>query len=148
LKNISNTKKGQRKYAHPQGTLFNHPTRISILETLQQGKKTTNELEQLIGENRVNLYHHLNILENEALIISEINNRQKYFELNNNSIKKQHLETENLFLSLNISNNKEKKEKFINLLNELLNISENKPPLMDNVSNENLTFKKVILELD
>jgi len=56
--------------AYPDETLraATHPTRQTILKTLQESDRSTTDLEQLTGENRYNLYHHLAILEQTGLV--------------------------------------------------------------------------------
>lgn len=67
--------KKQRKRLYSSGhlTAINHPLRISLLEFIKEGIKTTPELADALGENRINLYHHLNSLEKSGLI-------ESYFE--------------------------------------------------------------------
>ena len=47
-----------------------HTTRAKILEQLKKGEKSTADLESLIEEDRYNLYHHLDTLEDFGLIVS------------------------------------------------------------------------------
>ena len=148
MKEQTITKKGQRKYADPQGTLFNHPTRMKILENLQTGKKTTLELEKLTGENRVNLYHHLNLLENESLISSEKQNRQKYYNLKKNSNDKRNIDPENVILYFHISQSLEKKSVIIQLLNKLLDESFSKIPHIDKFDTKSFSTKRLILDFE
>jgi len=56
--------------AYPDETLraATPPTRQTILKTLQESDRSTTDLEQLTGENRYNLYHHLAILEQTGLV--------------------------------------------------------------------------------
>ncbi len=56
--------------AYPDETLraATHPTRQTILKALQVSDRSTTDLEQLTGENRYNLYHHLAILEQTGLV--------------------------------------------------------------------------------
>jgi len=49
------------------------PLRISLFELIKQGQKTTPELAEILNENRMNLYHHLKILEKAGLIQSSYN---------------------------------------------------------------------------
>ena len=50
--------------------MLKHPTRIKLYELISKGVDTTPKLADIIGENRVNLYHHLNKLEKHGLIKS------------------------------------------------------------------------------
>jgi DNA-binding transcriptional ArsR family regulator len=56
--------------AYPDETLraATHPTRQTILKALQESERSTTDLEELTGENRYNLYHHLAILEQAGLV--------------------------------------------------------------------------------
>ena len=61
-----------------------HPTRELILRELKEGPLSTLELEDVTGENRYNLYHHLSVLEDVQLVTSSIGDgRTKVFELCN-----------------------------------------------------------------
>jgi DNA-binding transcriptional ArsR family regulator len=57
-----------RAYADEAIRAGSHPTRRTILKTLQEGDCTTSQLEQITGENRYNLYHHLAILKEAGLV--------------------------------------------------------------------------------
>ncbi|MCE7734221.1 MAG: winged helix-turn-helix transcriptional regulator [Candidatus Heimdallarchaeota archaeon] len=63
-------KKSTRTYSTGILAALSHPLRVSIYELIQKGAKTTIELEKILNENRVNLYHHLNVLEKAGLIQS------------------------------------------------------------------------------
>jgi len=59
-----------------------HPTRELILRELKEGPRSTSELEDVTGESRYNLYHHLSVLEEAQLVRSAISSgRTKVFEL-------------------------------------------------------------------
>jgi DNA-binding transcriptional ArsR family regulator len=59
-----------------------HPTREVILRELKEGPRSTMELEDVTGESRYNLYHHLSVLEDAQLVGSTITSgRTKAFEL-------------------------------------------------------------------
>ena len=148
MKEQTITKKGQRKYADPQGTLFNHPTRMKILENLQTGKKTTLELEKLTGENRVNLYHHLNLLEKESLISSEKQNRQKYYNLKTDSNDQRKIDPENVILTFYIFQSTEKKSTVIQLLNRLLEESDSIIPHLEKFDTKSFSTKRLILDFE
>jgi DNA-binding transcriptional ArsR family regulator len=62
--------KGKVGRAYPDETLraATHPTRQTILKSLQESDRSTTDLEQMTGENRYNLYHHLAILEQAGLV--------------------------------------------------------------------------------
>ncbi|MHA2278750.1 MAG: winged helix-turn-helix domain-containing protein [Candidatus Kariarchaeaceae archaeon] len=63
-------KKSSRTYSSGTLAALSHPLRVSIFELIQKGAKTTIEIEKILNENRVNLYHHLNVLEKSGLIES------------------------------------------------------------------------------
>ena len=44
-----------------------HPTRQGILKALEKDTRTTVELEEITGENRYHLYHHLQLLIHQLL---------------------------------------------------------------------------------
>jgi len=59
-----------------------HPTREMILRELKEGPRSTLELEDVTGESRYNLYHHLGVLEDAQLVKSSVSSgRTKVFEL-------------------------------------------------------------------
>jgi len=59
-----------------------HPTREMILRELKDGPRSTLELEEVTGEDRYNLYHHLGVLEDARLVRSTLSSgRTKVFEL-------------------------------------------------------------------
>lgn len=59
-----------------------HPTREMILRELKDGPRSTLELEEVTGEDRYNLYHHLGVLEEARLVRSKLSSgRTKIFEL-------------------------------------------------------------------
>jgi len=57
-----------RSYIQSATKAATHPVRSSILKSLKDSPKSTVELEELTGEARYNLYHHLNLLEDVDLI--------------------------------------------------------------------------------
>jgi DNA-binding transcriptional ArsR family regulator len=58
-----------------------HPTRQGILKALEKDTRTTVELEEITGENRYHLYHHLSVLEGAGLVASRIVGKAKEFSL-------------------------------------------------------------------
>lgn len=141
LKPNTLTKKGKRQYANPQATLYSHPTRIKILSNLQSGEKSTAELESLIGENRVNLYHHLNLLEHDMVIKSEILDRKKVFKLLEVNKK---LNTPIIFIS--IPNSEEIQKCVIKSINSIQKLV-NSDLLEQRIEfNTNMKGKKILIE--
>ena len=135
IKYITKTKKGKRQYADPDATLFTHPTRAKIIDLLKDGKKTTGELESLIGENRINLYHHLNLLESEAIVTSTIANRQKIFEISKDNIPDPQI------IIIKIPNLKNIQEEVMNSFSKIFSLV-NDPQTVP----KSLSGKKIILE--
>lgn len=58
-----------------------HPTRQAIIRSLENGTKTTRELEEELNESRYNLYHHLKTLKDQNLIVENLKGRVKSFKL-------------------------------------------------------------------
>jgi len=58
-----------------------HPTRQEILKALGKEDRTTVELEEITGENRYHLYHHLSVLEETGLVASRVVGKAKEFSL-------------------------------------------------------------------
>ena len=60
-----------------------HPTRDLILRELKEGARSALELEDVTGESRYNLYHHLGVLEDVQLITASLvdNRKKKRYEL-------------------------------------------------------------------
>ena len=75
--------KGARTYLKSAAKAASHPVRMKILKTLKLGRMSTIDLEEAVGENRYNLYHHLDVLINSNLI-REIDSGKKsrHFQLN------------------------------------------------------------------
>lgn len=48
-----------------------HPVRNQILRNLKKGPLSTIDLEEMVGENRYNLYHHLEVLIRSNLICED-----------------------------------------------------------------------------
>ena len=70
-----------RSYAANAIKAASHPTRALILKALRDENRSTVELEELTGENRYNLYHHLDVLQQVGLVGFRIENRTKEFHL-------------------------------------------------------------------
>ena len=75
--------KGARTYLKSAVKAASHPVRSKILKTLKAGSMSTPELEDAIGENRYNLYHHLDVLVNSNLVYEiDHGKKSKYYKLN------------------------------------------------------------------
>lgn len=58
------------------------PLRMSLFELIKESSKTTPELAEILNENRINLYHHLEVLEKAGLIKSSYeNSRAKLYSI-------------------------------------------------------------------
>ena len=75
--------KGARTYLKSAVKAATHPVRMKILKTLKAGSMSTPDLEEAVGVNRYNLYHHLDVLI-ESDLINEIasEKKSKYYQLN------------------------------------------------------------------
>ena len=74
----------KRKLVSSAMKATSHPTRELILRELKEAPRSTLELEEVTGESRYNLYHHLSVLEDAQLVRSSISEgRAKVFELFN-----------------------------------------------------------------
>jgi len=74
--------KPSRFYISPTTKAVAHPVRSHILKALKEGDKPTVELENITGETRYNLYHHLNALEQVGLVGWTMrNNKAKLYHL-------------------------------------------------------------------
>ena len=62
------TPKSRRSYTDQLVKAATHPTRQIILKNLKSKDLSTVELEELTGENRYNLYHHLAQLQDAGLV--------------------------------------------------------------------------------
>lgn len=115
------TKKGtERLYATPQTTLINHPTRQKILEVLAaESSKTTKDLEQQISVNRMNLYHHLNLLEQEGLVETTTKKREKHFQIASSTGQPAMLN-----LKVKLPAAAQKRKEFLDLLTQTLQLAD------------------------
>lgn len=72
--------KPERTYIRSVTKAAAHPVRANILKALKEGEQSTLDLESVTGENRYNLYHHLNILQDAGLIDHKIfENKKMYY---------------------------------------------------------------------
>ena len=74
--------KGARTYLKTAVKAASHPVRNKILKNLKKGSLSTPDLEAITGEDRYNLYHHLDVLIKSDLI-NEIRSegRSKQYDL-------------------------------------------------------------------
>jgi len=141
IKSVAKTKRGKRQYANPEATLLTHPTRMKIIDSLKSGHKSTTEIESLVGENRINLYHHLNLLESENIISSTVINRQKMFRIAENKFS---IQTQVLVLS--IPNSIEIKKMVIKSLSDIIRITDSNIEIEELNDLSSLNGKKIIIE--
>ena len=60
-----------------------HPIRNQILRNLKKGSLSTIDLEEMVGENRYNLYHHLEVLIRSNLICEDVSSgKMKKYRMN------------------------------------------------------------------
>ncbi|MFV2015364.1 MAG: winged helix-turn-helix domain-containing protein [Candidatus Heimdallarchaeota archaeon] len=128
-------KKSSRTYSTGILAALSHPLRVSIYELIQKGAKTTIELEKILNENRVNLYHHLNVLEKAGLIASYFGqDRLKKFKMKNEQVShkgklKLNISEENMVANLTETHsvvvfpNEKNFKKFNSKVKELLELS-------------------------
>lgn len=75
-------KQRKRLYSSEHLTAINHPLRISLLKLIKKKINTAPDLADALGENRINLYHHLKFLEKTGLITSKFKgDRVKRYEI-------------------------------------------------------------------
>lgn len=74
-------KQHYRSYTSPTISATTHPTRQAILNRLKDEPATTVDLEEVTGETRYNLYHHLTVLEENGLIRHKMKGRIKEYML-------------------------------------------------------------------
>jgi DNA-binding transcriptional ArsR family regulator len=60
--------KAERSYIQTATKAATHPVRSQILRSLRDAPRSTIDLEEITGEARYNLYHHLNLLESVGLV--------------------------------------------------------------------------------
>ena len=63
--------RGARTYLEGAVKAASHPIRNQILRNLKKGPLSTIDLEEMVGENRYNLYHHLDVLIQSNLICED-----------------------------------------------------------------------------
>lgn len=74
-------KEERRKKVPKKISSVSHPTRQAILEELKKNKQTTIDLEESLSESRYNLYHHLEVLENQGIIEQQREGKVKVYNL-------------------------------------------------------------------
>ena len=109
-------KTSSRSYTGDAIKAASHPTRQAILKHLQKGDSSTTELEDITGENRYNLYHHLSVLEDVGLVGSRLMGKIKEFFL------KKPRKPETVFLQLERSDPEEEEQldRLLQAVEELL----------------------------
>ena len=71
MKKKDNYNRGARTYLEGAVKAASHPIRNQILRNLKKGPLSTIDLEEMVGENRYNLYHHLDVLIQSNLICED-----------------------------------------------------------------------------
>lgn len=103
----------KRKGVPKKISSVSHPTRKAIVDELKEKNQTTLDLEQSLNESRYNLYHHLEVLENQGIIEQEREGKVKVYKLRK-GVSPIVLEVDSL--------PKEKHETFKQLLNKILSL--------------------------
>ena len=113
-----------------------HPTRQTILKNLQENDSlTTIELQELTGEDRYNLYHHLAKLQDAGLVDFELeDSRAKKYFLSSSE------ETTERYFYLERSDKKDKRA-ITDLLKTLASSSEGTLPDPENVESVSIIFR-------
>jgi hypothetical protein len=127
--NESAVYKPSRSYIKSVSRAVTHPVRTDILKALKEGDKSTVELEQVTGETRYNLYHHLNALEQIGLV---------GWSMKDNKTKLYHAEKprapEVAVIILTNEDIKAKQEKFGKLIASLREIEDEAIPNPENIT--------------
>ncbi|MCG3225217.1 MAG: winged helix-turn-helix transcriptional regulator [Candidatus Heimdallarchaeota archaeon] len=71
----------RRKRVPKKISSVSHPTRKAIVDELKEKNQTTLDLEQSLNESRYNLYHHLEVLENQGIIEQQRDGKVKVYRL-------------------------------------------------------------------
>ncbi len=74
-------KEERRKRVPKKISSVSHPTRKAIVAELKEKNQTTLDLEQSLNESRYNLYHHLEVLENQGIIEQQREGKMKVYKL-------------------------------------------------------------------
>ena len=120
--------KPMRSYIKIATKAATHPVRSSILKSLKDSAKSTVELEEITGEARYNLYHHLNLLEDVDLVKWKLkDNKTKIYSL------KKPKRPQAAVLIFDEDDIKEKSEEFKSLINVLSKMEGRKIPHKDKV---------------
>lgn len=116
LQAVSRKRPGSgRSYAADAIKATAHPTRALILKALRGQSRSTAELEDLTGENRYNLYHHLDVLQQVGLVGFRMGeSRMKEFHLQ----KPKRPDTAYLQLERDDAEDGEKFERIVDVLGE------------------------------
>jgi len=109
--------RGARTYLEGVVKAASHPIRNQILRSLKEGPMSTIDLEGLIGENRYNLYHHLQVLVKTNLINEDDSvGKTKLYKIN---IQKKPDIAVLLFDQNDINNNLQSWYKILNILESI-----------------------------
>ena len=109
--------RGARTYLEGAVKAASHPIRNQILRSLKEGPMSTIDLEGLIGENRYNLYHHLQVLVKTNLIHEDDSvGKTKLYKIN---IQKKPDIAVLLFDQNDINNNLQSWYKILNILESI-----------------------------
>ena len=125
-----------RRQTDPYIKVAAHPTRQTILKSLQENDAlTTIQLQELTGEDRYNLYHHLAKLQDAGLVDYELeDSRAKRYFLSSNE------DTAERFIYLERSDPKARRT-ISELLMVLAGSSESTLPSSEDVESVSLIFR-------
>ncbi len=128
--------RSRRRQTDPYIKVAAHPTRQTILKSLQENDAlTTIELQELTGEDRYNLYHHLAKLQDAGLVDYELeDSRAKRYFLNSDE------DTVERFFYLEPSDSKSRRT-ISDLLMVLADSSESTLPSTENVESVSVIFR-------
>ena len=130
--------KGARTYLESAVKAASHPVRRDILKQLKKKPLSSVDLEEITGESRYNLYHHISVLEKSNLIIEEKSvGKKKYYNINT---PKQPDSAVFHFEESDIKKSRSKINKMIELVES---IEGEKLPFIDKISKIDIHFKLV-----
>jgi DNA-binding transcriptional ArsR family regulator len=75
--------RGARKYIEGAIKAASHPVRDQILRSLKNGPLSAVDLEEMLGQSRYNLYHHLDVLAQTDLVTElDTSGKTKQYKIN------------------------------------------------------------------
>lgn len=77
---------GQLQFASQVLKTLGHPTRLAIIEALEDGPKNVTDIQETIGEPQAITSQHLRLMESREILTSERDGVQVYYQLKNQFI--------------------------------------------------------------